>query len=741
MVYKVLLADDSATIQKLVEMALSDSDFQLLAVSDGQQAIDQLDTFNPDIILADAVMPKLDGFQVCEHVRASANHATTPLIMLTGRFQPFDEARAKAVGVNDKVVKPFSKEQLVSVMTERVEASGKKSQEGELSLAESEDGALSMSEEVPEAAPQAAAEEPEPAPAPAEEIPTLDLEEDEPIEEAPTSDFDESATVAISPENLRAHLQSLDNLTTTQDEEMPTIDDFAMEEDDIDLDDDEPVAVTADSFTDANAPAAPVVPEPEPEEPEMEAALEEPAMEMADEEPMELHTEDLDDLELDEEDAITLDDDEPVMADMGDDSIEDLHLEDSADDLEPVEMEELPLEEEDDIVSSGDISAFDEDTEPIPRSEDAVNLDELNFDESGDDLPEDLDLTDDTLEEDELELDDDLAAVEDDAVSLSPDDDTQPVDIEELGVEAPDFGADEPLEDADLELELEDDGDFEIAADEGEDVLGISEEEPASDFDEMADDAATIAMEQPIVAPEPEPEPEPVAAEPDINFDEADTVRASEPIVVPEEATAPEPTPEPAPEPVAQLEEEPAPAEPELLLDDEDDSALADEVVAEPTPEPEPEPVLMSEQPEELILDEGEPNEEIRVDEPVLEPEEEAYFADTVKADKPLADMVDDASTEPAPEPEPAPEMAPEPAPAQAAAEPAPAAPAPVAQSGPVQLDDEQMNQLADMVANRLVERLGSDEIRDIVWQVVPELAEAMIKKRIYQLEQSVDAE
>jgi len=54
-------------------------------------------------------------------------------------------------------------------------------------------------------------------------------------------------------------------------------------------------------------------------------------------------------------------------------------------------------------------------------------------------------------------------------------------------------------------------------------------------------------------------------------------------------------------------------------------------------------------------------------------------------------------------------------------------------------LSEEQLDQLADKVAERLVEKLGQASIKEIVWDVVPELAEAMIKKRIYQLEQSVD--
>jgi len=57
---------------------------------------------------------------------------------------------------------------------------------------------------------------------------------------------------------------------------------------------------------------------------------------------------------------------------------------------------------------------------------------------------------------------------------------------------------------------------------------------------------------------------------------------------------------------------------------------------------------------------------------------------------------------------------------------------------GPIVLSDSQLTELADMVSARIIKSLGNDQVREVVWQVIPELAEAMIKKRIYQLEQSV---
>ncbi|MCB1050974.1 MAG: response regulator [Acidobacteria bacterium] len=117
---RVLLADDSITIQKLVEMAFSDTDFELLSVSDGKQAIEKLNDFRPDIVLADAIMPVKDGYQVCEHIKSDPQFANVPVVLLTGRFQPYDEGRAQAVGIDERIVKPFVQDQLVSLVRQLV---------------------------------------------------------------------------------------------------------------------------------------------------------------------------------------------------------------------------------------------------------------------------------------------------------------------------------------------------------------------------------------------------------------------------------------------------------------------------------------------------------------------------------------------------------------------------------------------------------------------------------------------
>ncbi|HJW14347.1 MAG TPA: response regulator, partial [Thermoanaerobaculia bacterium] len=110
---KILLADDSLTIQKVVELTLSGTDYELTCVSNGQQALDSLASARPDLILADVVMPEKNGYEVCEAVKSNPATARIPLILLSGTFEPFDRERAERIGCDLVVSKPFDSQQLL----------------------------------------------------------------------------------------------------------------------------------------------------------------------------------------------------------------------------------------------------------------------------------------------------------------------------------------------------------------------------------------------------------------------------------------------------------------------------------------------------------------------------------------------------------------------------------------------------------------------------------------------------
>jgi CheY-like chemotaxis protein len=104
---KLLLADDSATIQKVIDLTFADEGVQVVAVGNGQEAIDQLLEVAPDIVLADVFMPSRNGYEVCEYVKTHEKLKHIPVMLLVGSFEPFDEAEARRVGADDILTKPF----------------------------------------------------------------------------------------------------------------------------------------------------------------------------------------------------------------------------------------------------------------------------------------------------------------------------------------------------------------------------------------------------------------------------------------------------------------------------------------------------------------------------------------------------------------------------------------------------------------------------------------------------------
>jgi CheY-like chemotaxis protein len=104
---KLLLADDSITIQKVVDLTFADEGVTVLTVNNGREAIDKLSEFAPDIVLADVFMPQMSGYEVCEYIKQNDQLKHIPVMLLVGSFEPFDEAEARRVGANDTLTKPF----------------------------------------------------------------------------------------------------------------------------------------------------------------------------------------------------------------------------------------------------------------------------------------------------------------------------------------------------------------------------------------------------------------------------------------------------------------------------------------------------------------------------------------------------------------------------------------------------------------------------------------------------------
>src|SRR5258706_2467924 len=117
---KILLADDSITIQKVVELTFSDGDYEVTAVNNGAKAIQKLAEMRPDIILSDIIMPEKNGYEVCEYVKSHPEYRNIPVILLTGTFEPFDPDRADKAGCDAVVTKPFESQSLIQKVEELI---------------------------------------------------------------------------------------------------------------------------------------------------------------------------------------------------------------------------------------------------------------------------------------------------------------------------------------------------------------------------------------------------------------------------------------------------------------------------------------------------------------------------------------------------------------------------------------------------------------------------------------------
>ncbi len=110
---KVLVVDDDADLLDLTSYALRREGFTVIPASDGQQAVQRWESETPDLVVLDANMPKMNGFEVCRKIRQGS---ATPVIMLTARGDEGDILQGLQLGADDYVTKPFSAKQLVARM-------------------------------------------------------------------------------------------------------------------------------------------------------------------------------------------------------------------------------------------------------------------------------------------------------------------------------------------------------------------------------------------------------------------------------------------------------------------------------------------------------------------------------------------------------------------------------------------------------------------------------------------------
>ena len=114
----LLLADDSITIQRVVGITFANEDFEITTVDNGEDAVLRAKELKPDIVLADVIMPKRNGYEVCKAIKSDPELGNTPVLLLAGTFEAFDENRAREVGANGHITKPFESQALIDKVKE-----------------------------------------------------------------------------------------------------------------------------------------------------------------------------------------------------------------------------------------------------------------------------------------------------------------------------------------------------------------------------------------------------------------------------------------------------------------------------------------------------------------------------------------------------------------------------------------------------------------------------------------------
>jgi len=118
---RLLLADDSITIQKVVAIIFANEEFELTVVDNGVAALDKAREIRPDVMLVDALMPGKTGYEVCAEIRRDPKLSSIPILLLIGAFEPPDEEKARDCGADASISKPFESQQLIDRVKELLE--------------------------------------------------------------------------------------------------------------------------------------------------------------------------------------------------------------------------------------------------------------------------------------------------------------------------------------------------------------------------------------------------------------------------------------------------------------------------------------------------------------------------------------------------------------------------------------------------------------------------------------------
>src|SRR5262245_56966983 len=112
------------TIRQVVGLTFSDEDVTLVSVTTGRQAVETARSLKPDIVLCAVSLPEKNGYEVCEAIKGEPALSHTPVLLLSGAFEPFDEVRARKAGYDDVLTKPFDPQSLVQKVKQLLRSGG-----------------------------------------------------------------------------------------------------------------------------------------------------------------------------------------------------------------------------------------------------------------------------------------------------------------------------------------------------------------------------------------------------------------------------------------------------------------------------------------------------------------------------------------------------------------------------------------------------------------------------------------
>ena len=121
MTLKIIVADDSTTIQKIVGMAFENEDAEVQGIGDGKEAFDKIMEFKPDIVLADVDMPGIDGFELSKKIKENRDLANIKVLLLASDFEDFDEDRFNKCQAENHISKPFKSDDIVQMVAQVME--------------------------------------------------------------------------------------------------------------------------------------------------------------------------------------------------------------------------------------------------------------------------------------------------------------------------------------------------------------------------------------------------------------------------------------------------------------------------------------------------------------------------------------------------------------------------------------------------------------------------------------------